>query len=290
MAPTTAVKPNVTLYGSTIGTSDDHKITSYEPAGDILRAQEEDGYITSLEEFNDFYRSVHDFVVSRLGYPTIRVELTPNQIKTCIDEATSRLSYHAPSWTRQYAVFDASANCNLYELPRYIAENISYVVYKKSLLTIQSMSDSLEFDFFIKFFQGNYLFSDFSVGEFYMLQSRMEQMRKILSQEGTWEIINGKYLQLYPRPVVTPQEVIVEYRALDSDTLHPAYKMWIKRFALACSKEVLGEVRGKFKTLPGPGGATLNGEELISRAREDKDKLIEELLSEIEEPPVFTMW
>lgn len=290
MAPTTSAKPNVTLYGSTIGVADDHQLTAYKPESDILKAQEEDGLITTLEEFNPFYRSVHDFIMARLGYPTVRVELTPFQVKTAIDEATAKMSYHAPSFTRQYAVFDASAGCNLYEMPRFIAENISYVVYKKSLLTIQNMADTLEFDFFIRYFQDNFLFSDFSVGEFYMLQQQLEMMRKVLSQEGTWEIINGKYLQLYPRPVTTPQEVIVEFRALDSDTLHPYYKTWIKNYALACAKEILGEVRGKFKTLPGPGGAVLNGDDLIARSREDKLKLEDQLLVEIEEPPVFTMW
>jgi 3-hydroxyacyl-CoA dehydrogenase len=53
----------------------------------------------------------------------------------------------------------------------------------------------------------------------------------------------------------------------------------------------LGEVRGKYKSLPSPGGgASLNGADLMQQSVQEKDKLKEELLSEIEEPPAFTLF
>ena len=73
--------------------------------------------------------------------------------------------------------------------------------------------------------------------------------------------------------------------------MHPYYKNWIQRYALAIAKGVLGEVRGKYATLPSPGGgAQLNGVALLQQSQVEKDQLKEELLSEIEEPPVFTMF
>ena len=73
--------------------------------------------------------------------------------------------------------------------------------------------------------------------------------------------------------------------------MHPYYKNWIQRYALAVAKGVLGEVRGKYSTLPSPGGgAILNGVALLQQSQVEKDQLKEELLSEIEEPPVFTMF
>jgi hypothetical protein len=91
-----------------------------------------------------------------------------------------------------------------------------------------------------------------------------------------------------PTPVVDDY-CILEYRALDSNTIHPAYKSWIKRYSLACSKEILGQIRGKFSTLPGPGGgAQLNGDALMQQAAAEKDSLIQELLTELEEPPIIT--
>ena len=65
-------------------------------------------------------------------------------------------------------------------------------------------------------------------------------------------------------------------------------KQWIRKYALALSKEMLGQIRGKFTTIPIPGeSVTLNHSELLSQAKEEqtqlKDKLME-ILKEIEYP------
>jgi len=55
-------------------------------------------------------------------------------------------------------------------------------------------------------------------------------------------------------------------------------KQWIRRFALALTKEMLGQVRGKFATIPVPNESiTLNHSELLSQAKDEQDKLREEL-------------
>jgi len=55
-------------------------------------------------------------------------------------------------------------------------------------------------------------------------------------------------------------------------------RQWIRQYTLARSKEVLGLIRSKFNSVPIPDGElTLNGAELVSQAREDKEKLKEEL-------------
>jgi len=61
-------------------------------------------------------------------------------------------------------------------------------------------------------------------------------------------------------------------------------KHWIRRFALALSKEMLGQVRGKLSTLPIAGGdVTLNHSELLSQAADEKEKLREELKTVLDE-------
>ena len=55
-------------------------------------------------------------------------------------------------------------------------------------------------------------------------------------------------------------------------------KQWIRRFALALTKEVLGLIRSKFGSIPIPGeSVTLNGEALITQGKEEQDKLRTEL-------------
>jgi hypothetical protein len=63
-------------------------------------------------------------------------------------------------------------------------------------------------------------------------------------------------------------------------------KQWIRKYALALCKEMLGQIRGKFTSIPIPGeSVTLNHSELLSQAKEEqqtlKDKL-HEMLKEVE--------
>ena len=55
--------------------------------------------------FTKFYGSIKDSILSRLGSPVIRVELTDHQILTVIDEAVSKLDYHAPAWCTNFMSF-----------------------------------------------------------------------------------------------------------------------------------------------------------------------------------------
>tara|TARA_R100001086_G_scaffold157790_1_gene84471 strand:- start:2137 stop:2880 length:744 start_codon:yes stop_codon:yes gene_type:complete len=245
----------------------------------------------SATEFSGFETIVKDYILGMLGFPIVRVELTTFQLKHCVQEAINRLNYHAPLWNLQYASFDASAGQNIYEIPLYMLQNLEYVVYRKTLLTIAAQAGSLEFDFFIKYFQDNFLFGNMKVGEFYLLQQTLEMYRKILSGDGGFNIVGGKYLQIYPAPAMTPERVIIEYRALDSNTILPSYLNWIQRYSLAVAKGVLSQIRGKFASVPSPaGGAVLNGPQLATESEKEKEVLIQELLMEIEEPPAFTTW
>jgi len=72
------------------------------------------------------------------------------------------------------------------------------------------------------------------------------------------------------------------------DNINSIGKQWIRKYALALSKEMLGQIRGKFTTLPIPGETvTLNHAELLSQAKEEqtslRDKLME-ILKEMEYP------
>jgi|TARA_Y100000034_G_C6857799_1_gene390073 hypothetical protein len=55
-------------------------------------------------------------------------------------------------------------------------------------------------------------------------------------------------------------------------------KQWIRRFGLAVAKEMLGQIRGKFGTIPIPGeNVTLNADALLSQAKDEQSTLREEL-------------
>ena len=61
-------------------------------------------------------------------------------------------------------------------------------------------------------------------------------------------------------------------------------KQWIRRFALALTKEVLGQVRGKFGSIPIPGESiTLNADSLLSQGQAEQTALRDELKTVLDE-------
>lgn len=283
-------RPRLKGYGDSFGTYGGRLATDQEqPEGIDYNKLNKNTLIDGVE-FNKFEETLKDFCFARLGHPVVRVELTPFQIKTCIDEAITELNYHAPLWARNYCAFEASSGYGIYELPPHIINNLSYVIYKKGLMTSNFPAESFESDAFISYFTGYQQGLYTNIADFYLLQQSLETMRKILGNEGTFEVINNKYLQLYPTPE-SNQDVILEYRAIDSNTISPSYMNWLQRFTVAVAKGILGEVRSKYSSLPSPGGgAVLNGKELLAASDKEKEKLLEELRTSIEEPPAFSMF
>lgn len=74
----------------------------------------------------------------------------------------------------------------------------------------------------------------------------------------------------------------VPFGNLKYERINSIGRQWIRQYTLALSKELLGMIRSKFSNVPIPGGdLTMNGSDLVSQAREDKqnlrDKLVEML-------------
>lgn len=70
----------------------------------------------------------------------------------------------------------------------------------------------------------------------------------------------------------------VPYSRITYQDINDIGKRWIRLYTLAAAKETLGNIRGKYTTVPVPGAeVTLNGADLIAQAREDKTNLKTEL-------------
>ena len=70
----------------------------------------------------------------------------------------------------------------------------------------------------------------------------------------------------------------VPYDRIDYRNINPIGKQWIFKYTLANTKEMQGNIRSKYSTVPIPGSdVTLNGADLIAQGREDKLALITDL-------------
>ena len=86
-----------------------------------------------------------------------------------------------------------------------------------------------------------------------------------------------------PLRSVKPDERIsdasnIPYEDIRYNKINAVGQQWIRRYALALCKEMLGYIRGKYSGIPIPNAdVTLNGGDLISAAQTEKDGLITEL-------------
>jgi len=86
-----------------------------------------------------------------------------------------------------------------------------------------------------------------------------------------------------PLRSVKPDERIsdasnIPYEDIRYNKINAVGQQWIRRYALALCKEMLGYIRGKYSGIPIPNAeVTLNGSDLISAAQTEKEGLITEL-------------
>lgn len=128
----------------------------------------------------------------------------------------------------------------------------------------------------------------------------------------SYEIIDNK-LRLYPEPTVTDVTKLwfrfyivpdaweagtsndgigginnlntLPFENIPYQNINSIGKQWIRRYALALSKEMLGQIRGKFGgAIPAPGvSLTLNSTALLGEADKEKTALREELVKVLDE-------
>ena len=76
----------------------------------------------------------------------------------------------------------------------------------------------------------------------------------------------------------------VPFGRLTYSRINSIGRQWIRQYAYALSKEILGLIRSKFATVPIPGAdLTLNGGDLVTQAREEQTNLKTKLAEMLEE-------
>ena len=81
----------------------------------------------------------------------------------------------------------------------------------------------------------------------------------------------------------------VPHKFLTYTEINAPGRQWIRKFTLALSKELLGIIRSKYQSLQLPNGdVNMDGEQLKSEGREEKQQLLEELKEFLESVSLTT--
>lgn len=249
----------------------------------------------TLEEFRTYLKR-------KLGYPYVKVELHNDQINDAITDTLKKYEKWAVGLSKQEVFFTKvlSGGQRDYILPDGIIEVVDTNDSTQSLgstsklFTIQNQMYNAGFMNFLNN-------SGFSLIDYHLGLDYLDSLNKYTVSSYAWSY--HKYnntLTLTPVPsaginwtnsdinFILIRGYILEGYDLDGTNQRQNYLEslyeddWIKEYALALCKITLGYTRRKFENFQSIGntGINLDGDQLISEGKEEKEALEERLKSE----------
>ena len=197
-----------------------------------------------------------NIIKRKLGYPAVKLEIDDDSVQIAIDLALSKIA--------QYSGNTEIKNVQATECQKFEANTVIRV-YNNDF----SMMSTEELDVFttvqlnLKGFQSNI--------KDYIINQGMANVGRNSINRGFKFHADKLYLYNYHGTVS------VEYIPKDYsfDTLEDDLKFWCIKYAEAECKEMLGRIRGKYRSSNSP--FEVDGETLLNEANDAKQNLIEEL-------------
>lgn len=228
---------------------------------------------------------IKQYILAKLGYPTVSVELAPEQISQAITEAVDE--YQSVSATeRAYLTLQASPSVNEYKLPPEVGTVCGVVYCMPYQLMAGGAQDLFTFASYTNPMGPNVSNYMHGAGNLAVFYEYIQNRQRLVGNEITYNVIDNT-LYVYPYPK-TSETIIVQYSKntydpTSGDGIISASNTWginwIKKFALASAKGMLAQARGKYSTIGGGPGESqsLNGAALQSQSNDEIEKLKTEL-------------
>ena len=229
-------------------------------------------------------QQVYNYCRTMLGDGMVDVELDPIHYETALNRTLSRFRQRSPNAVEEsYSFLTLEKDKNDYTLPAEIINVQS--VFRRTLGSRTGGGTGTHFEPFNLAYTNTYLLNSTMLGgiaTYFMFASYQEMVGKMFGSyiEFQW-IPTSRTLRILQRPFTEGESIMLRcqnYRP-DYTLINDIYAgQWIKDYALANCKIILGEARSKFANIAGPGGAGgLNGSDLKSAGKEEMEKLDKEL-------------
>ena len=265
-------------------------------------------------QYKSGFSNIKNYILYNLGYPVVRVELTEEQIITCIIDSLTLFTKYCGEI--EYKLITVNTlGINYVEIPddpdyqsfptpdpdpfnpappvnqtavKLRHTSIVDVVFTattldrlgKALMTgglAGGFEDySLPLNSYLS--GGSSYVSDFDITSYYLYMQKLEDFKKTLGLKQMWEILNNK-IYLYPADYAWDDPIGILYKPAVTEE-YAEQEEWIKEYALAKAKVILGRIRSKLSGFNSGGmNIAADGESLISEGREDIATLKEQLMS-----------
>jgi len=229
-----------------------------------------------------------------LGYPIITVEVTKEMIDYAITRALEEIRQKSSiAYKRGFFFMYVKPNEQRY----FLTNKISGMNRIVDILSIQRLRSSALSSFGHDSGINGQILSQhlYNMGTFDLLSYHlMSEYGKLMETLFATRIVfswNEQTRELWMHQNFPYGETVVMIEATaertEQDILTDRYaKTWVRRYAAASVRLMLSEVRGKFSTLPGAGGAvTLNASDLRQAASAEIETLLEEITYYVADRP-----
>ena len=237
-----------------------------------------------MTELENERQVVIDYIKTFLGDGMIDVELDPIHYNTAIDKALMRYRQRSQNSTEEsFGFITLQVDQNEYFMPKEVMEVRQ--VFRRSIGSRSGGGDGGSlFEPFNLAYSNTYLLSSSNMGglgTYFAFASYQNLVGKMFGSFINFDFNpTTKKLRISQRPR-TEESILVwmyNYRP-DFNLFQDNYAgLWIKDYALANAKVMLGEAREKFSQIAGPqGGTSLNGATLKAEGAAMIEKLDLEL-------------
>ena len=230
-------------------------------------------------------QKVFDYCRTMLGDGMIDVELDPIHYETALEKALTRFRQRSPNSVEEsYMFLELEKDRNDYILPQEVINVQS--VFRRTLGSRTGGGTGTNFEPFNLAYTNTYLLNSTMLGgiaTYFMFASYQETIGKMFGSYINFDW-NPTYkrLRITQRPRGEENVLLWMYNqkpdfALFQDTYSG---IWVKDYALANCKVMLGEAREKFATIASPqGGTQLNGSALKAEGKAEMEMLEMDLIN-----------
>ncbi len=238
-----------------------------------------------MSQIDQSKQSVYDYCKTMLGDGMIDVELDPKHYETALNRALATFRQRSDNAVEEsYAFLTLTVDQNEYILPAEI-QQVRQVFRRSVGSRTGGGTGGTVFEPFNMAYTNTYLLSSTNMGGLATYELFAQYQELVGKMFGAF--INFTYhpqsrkLIIHQRPRGEEEVMLEVYNTKpDFAIITDVYAgQWIKDYALANCKLMLGQAREKFAQIAGPqGGSSLNGAALKTEAQAEIDKLIDDLM------------
>lgn len=233
---------------------------------------------------SDERRDMAENILLELGYPTIQVELTKEQLDFCIDQALQVIRRSSSTgYERVYFFMDLMPGQQHYIMSDK-AVGFNKIVnimglYRMTSAFLGTAEGQGVYGQLV--LQHLYQMGTFDLVSYHIINEYVELMEKLFAANLMYKWDERKRRLSIQQNLWRKERILVDatIERTEQDILGDRLlNNWIQTWATAEARMILAEIRGKYQSLPGAGGGiALNASDLRQQANADFEKCWQEL-------------